>query len=97
MPRGHITPGVTPAERNRRQGRSGRPWQRVRAQVLAESGGICWLCGQPGATTVDHVAPLSRSEHGALDPANLRAAHSTCNSARGNRTTTQPSPHSRQW
>ncbi|WP_433445665.1 HNH endonuclease [Nonomuraea sp. CA-141351] len=89
----------------RSKGRSGRPWRRVRAQVLAASR-ICWLCGHDGADTVDHVIPLSLGGD-PLDLANLRAAHGVrgcptcgrkCNSARGNRMTTGPAPlQSRAW
>jgi hypothetical protein len=61
---------MTHTERN---GRATSTWKRVRLRVLAESGGICWLCGHPGADTVDHVRPLA--EGGTNDPANLRAAH----------------------
>lgn len=84
----------------RSKGRTGRPWRRIRAQVLAASN-ICWLCGKPGATTVDHVVPVSKLPHDhplVRDPANLRPAHTSCNSARGNRTTKGPTlPTSRRW
>lgn len=50
-----------------------RRWRTLRAQILASSD-ICWLCGQRGADTVDHV--IERSAGGPLyDPANLRPAH----------------------
>lgn len=64
----------------RNPGRTGRPWRRVRAAVL-ESNDVCWLCGTPGADSVDHVIPLSKGGP-ELDPANLRPAHGRCNSAR---------------
>lgn len=84
----------------RSKGRTGRPFRRVRADVLAASS-ICWLCGKPGATTVDHVLPVSKlpADHPLLrDPANLRPAHQSCNSSRGNRTTRGPQlSTSRQW
>jgi 5-methylcytosine-specific restriction endonuclease McrA len=53
--------------------------------MLATYGDVCWLCGQPGATTVDHVVPL---QYGGspYDLTNVRPAHSACNTARGNRT-----------
>lgn len=53
----------------------------MRARVLTRDHGICWLCGQPGADTIDHIVPLS--QHGADTDNNLRAAHRSCNSARG--------------
>lgn len=91
----------------------GRPWRRVRAQVFAEWGDICHLCGHDGAGEVDHI--LARAYGGArLDPANCRPAHGTrsrcylcppgtgkaCNQAKGARV---PSPRrsvsnaSRPW
>lgn len=41
----------------------------------------CWICGQLGADTVDHVVPLSQGGTNSLD--NLRPAHRECNSRRG--------------
>lgn len=77
----------------RSKGRTGRPWLRIRATVIANSD-VCCICGQPVDKTlkkpdpmspsVDHIDPLSRggAEH---DPANLRLAHYGCNSRKGNR------------
>lgn len=62
---------------------SGRIWQRIRRQVLATSD-ICWICGKPGSSSVDHVVPVSLDPGRALDPTNVRPAHLTCNSSRGN-------------
>jgi 5-methylcytosine-specific restriction endonuclease McrA len=78
-------------------------WKKTRAAILA-SGGVCWLCGHPGADTVDHVVPLSQG--GALlDPANLRPAHGRArpeygcqgNYGRGNRPPKPPLKRSRDW
>lgn len=86
-----------------RKGRSGRPWQRVRLQVLAAST-VCWICGHPGSTTVDHVKALALGGS-LLDPANLRPAHGVegcstcgrkCNSSRGTRPVAPP-VRSRNW
>lgn len=65
----------------------------VRLYVLERDGWRCHLCSRgipatlsvphPKAGTVDHVVP--RSQGGDHDPANLRAAHMGCNSARNNR------------
>ena len=81
-------------------GRNGRPWRRIRAQVLAASN-VCWLCGEPGADSVDHVIPLRILKQTgqmqlAEDPANLRPAHKVCNSRRQD---TPPTPlvSSRRW
>jgi 5-methylcytosine-specific restriction protein A len=32
-------------------------WNIRRAQVLRRDRGICYLCGKPGADTVDHIEP----------------------------------------
>ena len=80
-------------------GRTGRPWRRIRAQILAASD-TCWLCGNRGADTVDHIIPLSRGGAG-NDPANLRPAHKSCNSRRGAKMSWKAPPEterqSRQW
>lgn len=73
--------------------RSGRPYRRVRAQVLAEDD-TCWICGEPGATTVDHLVPLSKGGS-LLDKSNLAPCCATCNSARGNGN--RRMPKSREW
>lgn len=56
-------------------------YRRLRARVLATRP-ACWLCGQAGADTLDHVLPLSCG--GTNDPANLRPAHKACNVRRSN-------------
>ncbi|MFD8404653.1 HNH endonuclease [Streptomyces anulatus] len=89
--------------------RTGRAYRRLcdwlRAQRLP-----CWLCGHniayevrgpeagkhPLAFTLDHEQPLSKGGD-LLDPANARAAHRRCNSARGNRTTIPQPRASRRW
>jgi 5-methylcytosine-specific restriction endonuclease McrA len=77
----------------RSKGHVGRPWRRLREQVLAQSN-ICWICGNPGATTVDHIIPVSLGGP-PLDPDNVKPAHLTCNSARGNGRRGMPT--SRPW
>lgn len=72
----------------------GRPWNRKRRAVLASST-TCWLCGLPGADTVDHVVP--RSMGGTDEPWNLRPAHQRCNSRRGTKANVTPSRRSRRW
>jgi 5-methylcytosine-specific restriction endonuclease McrA len=75
----------------RSKGRTGRPWRRIRARVIASSD-ICWICQErvdktlparhPRSASVDHVNAINLG--GALrDPANLRLAHYGCNSRRG--------------
>lgn len=74
---------------NTRRGRSGRPWRRVRAQVLAASR-VCWICGHDGSDSVDHLTPLAEGGD-PLDPTNLAPAHDApcptckrrCNGSRG--------------
>lgn len=75
----------------------GSRWRRVRAMVLERDGYVCWLCGLPGANSVDHVLPVSKG--GAThDPANLRSAHFSCNSKRGNKVEVQRMlKTSRRW
>lgn len=82
---------------------TGRPWLRLRRQVLDRDNWQCQLprclCPtrqirrtprwhmDPEAASVDMIHPKS---HGGSDrdPTNLRASHNVCNSARGNRTNT---------
>ena len=79
-------------------GRSTRQWKRLRARVLEQSD-ICWLCGQAGADTLDHIVPLSVAPHLAESPDNVAPAHRSCNSSRGKRLATEVRPirTSRSW
>lgn len=71
----------------------GRPRRRAIAQVRAEEP-TCWLCGFPidlrlphnskWSSTIDEVVPRSKGGS-TTDRANLRHAHRSCNSSRGNR------------
>jgi hypothetical protein len=71
----------------RSKGRSGRPWQRLRRQVIAEST-HCGRCGQwldktlrwPDlmSPTAGHIVPLCEGGH-PTDRANLQGEHLTCN------------------
>ncbi|MCP2281076.1 HNH endonuclease [Nocardia amikacinitolerans] len=60
---------------------SGRRAQALRAATLATYGTLCHLCGRPGANTADHLIPHSQGGPDSLE--NLRPAHKSCNSARG--------------
>jgi hypothetical protein len=62
-------------------------------RVIDRDAGVCHICGEAGATSIDHY-PVSyrelRRRHGdavpvaiALDETNLRAAHLSCNRRRG--------------
>lgn len=66
---------------------SGRRARRLTALTLETYGDTCHLCGRPGATTADHITPRSRG--GSHSLANLRPAHGSCNSARGDQTLEQ--------
>ena len=79
-------------------GRSTRTFKRMRARVLEQSD-ICWLCGQAGADTVDHIVPLSVAPEMGEDAANLMPAHRACNSKRGARLAenVRALPASRRW
>jgi 5-methylcytosine-specific restriction enzyme A len=62
-------------------------WDRTRRQILERDQGICHLCHQPGADTVDHLRPKSRG--GSDHPNNLAAVHDShpphCHRAKTNR------------
>ncbi len=62
-------------------GRSGRPWRRLREQVLREEP-YCTVRGpkcRGVSTTVDHIVPLSLDPSLAHVRSNLRGACSACN------------------
>lgn len=75
-------------------GRSGRPWERLKAQVFAEET-HCHCCrspvdqtlphNHPKARSVDHLIPRDKRPDLAYERGNLRLAHRGCNSTRGNR------------
>jgi 5-methylcytosine-specific restriction endonuclease McrA len=81
--------------------RTGRPYKRLRRQVLAEES-HCGICGgeidsalkwpHPLSPTLDHVEPVSAGGD-LLDRSNCRAAHFYCNSSRSNRTYYAPRFH----
>ena len=61
----------------------GRHAQELRAKVLRRDQGYCYLCGLPGADTVDHIEPRARGGTDALT--NLAAAHAHCNGVKGDK------------
>lgn len=86
--------------------RTGRPWRRLRDRIIRRDGGICHLCGQPGADSADHIVAVAHG--GALyDPTNLAAVHhdagARCNRVRGSRsieqarTSVAPEPQGWDW
>lgn len=69
-------------------------WRKLVAEVLANRGTVCHLCGAGGATSADHLIPAS---HGGPDEYwNLAPVHVRCNTQRGNRAIRR-SPRSREW
>lgn len=79
---------------NRRRDLIGASYRQRRATAIANSGGMCCLCGEamnlsvngrhPDGPTLEHLLPVSRGGSG-VDPANLSASHRRCNTSRGNR------------
>lgn len=59
--------------KHEQDGRASAAWKRQVEQVYAIHGDRCWLCGRPGANTVDHIVELD--EGGSNDLSNLRPAH----------------------
>ena len=47
-------------------------WRKIRSQILQASD-ICWMCGRPGADTIDHLVPLAQGGNNQVS--NLRPAH----------------------
>ncbi len=95
----------------RRPDLTGAQYRKARAIGIAQSGGICLLCGDPmdlalpgthrDGPTLEHIIPVARGGH-PYHPGNLSGSHLRCNSARGDRLlselrTTQPANHSRDW
>lgn len=56
---------------------SGREWKRIVANVISHYGGVCHLCGHPGALQADHQVQYAEGGDDSL--ANLRPAHGTAN------------------
>ena len=71
------------------KGRGGRPWRRLREQVLERDGHLCKCedCTATGAlllaTEVDHIVPKFKG--GTDDLANLRAINSRCHARKTQR------------
>jgi 5-methylcytosine-specific restriction endonuclease McrA len=63
----------------------GWPWCRRVAQAIERDHGICWICGELGADTADHIVRVRDGGDDSLE--NLRAAHhQPCNTrSRGQR------------
>jgi 5-methylcytosine-specific restriction endonuclease McrA len=59
-----------------------RAYRKRRKAILA-SNPSCYLCGEPGADTIDHVVPLANG--GTMTADNERPAHFRCNSGKRDR------------
>ena len=80
-------------------------WAALCRQVYAEES-VCWLCLQPvdftapprtkWSRSVDHVKAVTTHPHLVLVRANLRLAHYSCNSRKGNQAVAAYEP-SREW
>lgn len=64
----HTTAWATPSGWQKPPG-----WERLRQTVLERDNWTCYLCGQPGADTADHVTPVSQG--GTHTLGNLAAVH----------------------
>jgi 5-methylcytosine-specific restriction protein A len=74
-----------------RKARLPREWHARRARVLRDHGGICHLCGGPGATEVDHVT--AGDNH---DETNLRPAHKACHARKSSAEGGKAAGHARK-
>lgn len=57
-----------------RYGLSGSAQQSLHDRIKVRDGFICYICGLPGADTVDHIIPI-HLRGARTDPANLAAIH----------------------
>lgn len=80
-------PRCDDCERAYQAARNAQPKRRAYADPVYRSiprGGICHLCGKPGADTLDHVVALAEDPNGGgLE--NWLPAHRSCNSSKGGR------------
>ena len=65
-------------------GRKGRPWRRLREQVLREEP-VCYLCHRRPSTQVDHLWPLSLYPDLAHVRSNLRGVCAFDNGSKADR------------
>lgn len=78
-----------PWQGSTRKQRLPKDWPTRRLIVLRRDKGICHLCGQPGADTVDHIQPGDNHELTNLAPVHDRVpphCHRYKSSAEGNQT-----------
>jgi hypothetical protein len=55
-------------------------YRKHRKGLTKKFGSLCWICGEYGADTIDHVIPYSRG--GSNHRVNLMPAHRSCNCRR---------------
>ena len=76
-----------------------RTWRRLRLIVIAQSGGICAIGGEPFTPGerihVDHIKPVAFG--GTDHPSNLRAVCAKHNMQRGVKPAAGDRPRSRDW
>lgn len=87
---------TAPQARAKRRG--GRPWRRLRANVLQRDGWRCQLA-YPGirATQVDHRQLVTEHPELEFDPSNCRAVCEPCHRHRTHAGDTAPIAPSRNW
>lgn len=89
------------------KGRAGRPWDRLRRQVIAEET-HCWRCGHPVDKRLPGTHPLGPTAGHIIavtnggapeDRTNLRLEHKICGQRAGNRRDGQAdrAPRTRRW
>ncbi len=89
------------------KGRSDNRWLMMCKQLRRDLPPVCWLCGRDidrtlhhydkWSWTLDHVEPLSTSPALAYTLSNLRPAHRTCNSRKGEGAMPLANKVSRRW
>ena len=67
----------------RQDPRVSRDYKKVRLQVLARDGYVCYYCGND-ADTVDHIVAIKNGGD-PVNPENLLACCKKCNSSKGSR------------
>jgi len=72
---------LTPDQRSPSTRAGKDPKYRQNRKIVLAGNPPCYLCGEPGADTVDHVIPVAEGGTNELD--NLRPAHGWCNRQKG--------------
>jgi hypothetical protein len=64
-----------PRPTRNRHGAEGALGKRLSNHVTGRDMGVCWICGHLGATSADHLIPVTERPDLALATANMKAAH----------------------